>query len=57
MLKIALVGCGRIAYRHAEVIKGLAEKANLVAVCDLDKERALQIFQKNIARPLLSICI
>lgn len=44
MLKIALVGCGRIAKRHSELlgynqIKG----ASLAAVCDIDIEKAKKI--------------
>ena len=43
MLNFALVGCGRIAPRHAENLKaGLVKGAQLAAVCDakLDKARA-----------------
>lgn len=36
-LRFALIGCGRIANRHAEHIDNMA---NLIAVCDVDKERA-----------------
>jgi predicted dehydrogenase len=36
-LRFAIVGCGKIAQRHAEHIN---EKAALVAVCDLDKVKA-----------------
>lgn len=36
-LKFAIVGCGRIAARHAEHISTFGE---LIAVCDLKKERA-----------------
>ena len=36
-LKIAIVGCGRIAQRHAEHIHNFAE---LVAVCDVVPEKA-----------------
>jgi UDP-N-acetyl-2-amino-2-deoxyglucuronate dehydrogenase len=36
-LKFALIGCGRIAQRHAEHI---ANKAILVAVCDIVQEKA-----------------
>jgi len=39
-LNFALIGCGRIAKRHAEHIKRLA---NLTAVCDILIERAEQI--------------
>ncbi len=37
MMKFALVGCGRIAERHAEHIRN---KGELVSVCDVVKERA-----------------
>jgi predicted dehydrogenase len=47
MLKFALVGCGRIAKRHSELlghdqIKG----AKLVAVCDIVEEKAKAIAEK-----------
>lgn len=37
MYKFALIGCGRIAPRHAE---NIAAKGTLAAVCDIDKARA-----------------
>lgn len=47
MLKIALVGCGRIAKRHSEL---LGEKringAELVGVCDVDKDKAQSIAEQ-----------
>jgi len=41
-LNFAIVGCGRIAYKHLEALKKLADQgeANLVAVCDLKEDRA-----------------
>jgi UDP-N-acetyl-2-amino-2-deoxyglucuronate dehydrogenase len=44
MLKFALVGCGRIAKRHSELL-GLKqiEGASLIAVCDIIKEKAKRI--------------
>ena len=39
-MKFALVGCGRIAQRHAEHI---ANNGRLVAVCDIDREKADQM--------------
>jgi UDP-N-acetyl-2-amino-2-deoxyglucuronate dehydrogenase len=44
MLKIALVGCGRIAKRHSELL-GLnqVKGAELVAVCDIVQEKAVNI--------------
>ncbi len=41
MIRIAIVGCGRIAKRHAELLgTGQIEGARLVAVCDVVPERA-----------------
>lgn len=41
MLNFALIGCGRIAKKHAEIISnGFVRGAKLVAVCDVQKERA-----------------
>lgn len=44
MLRFALVGCGRIAKRHSELL-GLQQinNAALVAVCDVDIEKAKKI--------------
>ncbi len=40
-LKVALVGCGRIAKRHAELLgNGVISGATLSAVCDCDRDRA-----------------
>jgi UDP-N-acetyl-2-amino-2-deoxyglucuronate dehydrogenase len=44
MLKVALVGCGRIAKRHSELLGSKCIKgANLVAVCDQKSEKAKKI--------------
>ena len=51
MLKFALVGCGRIAKRHSELL-GLnqIENAVLVAICDIIEEKAKKIGEQfNIA--------
>jgi len=37
LINFALIGCGRIAHRHAEHINNYG---NLVAVCDIDKKKA-----------------
>ena len=39
-IRIAIIGCGRIAQRHAAHIKS---RAVLVAVCDIEKEKADQL--------------
>lgn len=41
MIKFGLVGCGRIAKRHADLLSsGAINGASLVAVCDIKPERA-----------------
>ena len=42
-LKFSIVGCGRIAARHAEQISRLA---TLTAVCDINKSRADELGKK-----------
>lgn len=47
MLKFALVGCGRIAKRHSELLgNAQIQGACLVAVCDLVDEKAKKIGQQ-----------
>ncbi len=46
MLKFALVGCGRISRKHISVLQEI-EQAGIVAVCDIDEQRA-----KDAAGPL-----
>ncbi len=44
MLKFALVGCGRIAKRHSELLgNSQIQGASLVAVCDLVEDKAKKI--------------
>ncbi|MCP4176201.1 MAG: Gfo/Idh/MocA family oxidoreductase [bacterium] len=44
MLKFALVGCGRIANKHSELLGNkLIKDASLVAVCDIVEEKAKKI--------------
>lgn len=44
MLNIALVGCGRISVRHAELLgSGLIGHARLAAVCDIDQDKARSV--------------
>ncbi|MBZ0202447.1 MAG: Gfo/Idh/MocA family oxidoreductase [Ignavibacteria bacterium] len=42
-IRFGLIGCGRIAVRHAEIIKKIAV---LTAVCDIKKERAIEFSDK-----------
>ncbi len=46
MINIGLIGCGRISNRHLEVFEQLKEKINLVAVCDIDKDKAKSVGEK-----------
>lgn len=39
-LNIALVGCGRVSYKHLSAIDELRDEARLVAACDIDASRA-----------------
>ncbi|MDO6355559.1 Gfo/Idh/MocA family oxidoreductase [Caloramator sp. CAR-1] len=39
-LKFAIIGCGRISYKHVEAIVNNHEEAELVATCDVDIEKA-----------------
>jgi predicted dehydrogenase len=40
MYSFALVGCGRIAKRHAELLSGVVSGARLIAVCDENASKA-----------------
>ncbi len=40
MKKIAIIGCGRISYKHVEAVINNASLAELVAVCDVDITKA-----------------
>lgn len=47
MIDVALVGCGRIAQRHAQLLGGgQIEGARLVAVCDIIADRAQTLGEK-----------
>ncbi len=41
-VKFAIIGCGRISYRHIEAIQA-NDRAELVALCDLNLERAQEM--------------
>lgn len=51
-VRFALIGCGRIANRHAEHINNMGV---LVAVCDTDKEKADTLAEQYNARPYYDI--
>lgn len=52
MIKFALIGCGRIAQRHAEHIN---KQGKLVAVCDIDKNKANILAEKYNAKAYYNI--
>ena len=51
-LRFAIIGCGRIANRHAEHINNYA---NIGAVCDIDKEKADALAEKYNVKAYYSI--
>ena len=51
-LKIAIIGCGRIAQRHAEHIHNIG---TLIAVCDIIEERADALAGKYGAKSYYTI--
>jgi UDP-N-acetyl-2-amino-2-deoxyglucuronate dehydrogenase len=51
-VQFAIIGCGRIAERHAEIINSMA---NLAAVCDIKPERAEEFSKKYNAVKYSSI--
>jgi UDP-N-acetyl-2-amino-2-deoxyglucuronate dehydrogenase len=52
LTNFAIIGCGRIAKRHAQQI---ARLGNLKAVCDTNAQRAKELADQYNARPYLSI--
>lgn len=51
-LKFAIIGCGRIASRHADIISGIAE---LSAVCDIKQDNAKLLAEKHSCRSYSNI--
>jgi len=51
MIKFAIVGCGRIAQRHAEHI---SKRGQLVAVCDVVEDKAKQLANTYGAKAFIS---
>ena len=49
-VRLALVGCGRIAANHMEAIKVHGERAELVAVCDTDPAKLAAAVERTGAR-------
>ena len=46
-IRFALVGCGRIARNHVDALQVHADRAELVDVCDVDRERAEEAASGN----------
>ena len=47
-LRCAIIGCGRISYKHVEAIVNNSEETQLVAVCDLIEDRAVSKKQQYL---------
>ena len=41
-LKFAILGCGRISYKHIEALINNNRESELVAVCDIEEEKAIE---------------
>jgi UDP-N-acetyl-2-amino-2-deoxyglucuronate dehydrogenase len=54
-IRIALVGCGRIAEKHLEAIRAHGERLELVAVCDVDRVALEAAVQRTGARAFTSL--
>ena len=52
MIKFAIIGCGKVAERHAEHI---FSKGKLLAVCDVVKDKADRMAQKYAANAYYAI--
>lgn len=39
-LKLAILGCGRISYKHIEALRNLKDSVEIVSVCDIIEQRA-----------------
>lgn len=52
MIKFGIIGCGRIAQRHAEHIN---KKGKLVAVCDVEKDKADKLANTYQAKAFYSL--
>ena len=53
MIGFALVGCGRIAPKHAETIANRIKSAKLIAVCDIDTNKS-EAFGKKYSVPFFA---
>lgn len=51
-LRFALIGCGRIGQRHADI---MADAGTLVAVCDVNEDRCRQLALRHAALHFVSV--
>jgi UDP-N-acetyl-2-amino-2-deoxyglucuronate dehydrogenase len=54
-IRFGVVGCGRIASRHFEALKAHADRAELAAVCEIDRGRREQAARETGARAYESL--
>ncbi|MDB5797930.1 MAG: oxidoreductase domain protein [Paucimonas sp.] len=54
-VRFALVGCGRISANHIQAIEKHGDRAELVAVCDVDSQALAAAAAKTSAKPFLKL--
>lgn len=54
-IRFALVGCGRISANHIQSVEKHADRAELVAVCDVDSQALAAAAAKTGARPFQAL--
>jgi len=42
-LRFGIIGCGRVSPKHVEALANNFSKAELVALCDLEEEKAYEL--------------
>ena len=50
-IRFALAGCGRISSNHMDALKRHSDRAELVAVCDVDRDALRQAAKRTGAQP------
>lgn len=53
-INFAIIGCGRIAQRHAEHIKN-TDSCELIACCDIDKNKANQLAEEHSSKKYYTV--
>lgn len=56
-LRFAIIGCGRISYKHVEALCNNKDKAVLVAVCDVIKDKAVAKHDEYISKSGLNCTV